>query len=298
MNAPVHINLGNIGDLAQPINKLIDVIAKGTGLAPLGTLLQAKADAKAKIIETKAQISVNSITDRAQVRAKYREELRQQNIEKVSMLAIQELPESVSSTPVEQDWVLQFFDCAQDVCDEEMQMLWSRILTGEVVSPGSYSKQTLQFLKTLEKIDAHKFSELCAFAFTDDDGWHYIAQDKLTQKEMRDKLGNGDIVGHFKSIGLIFPEAYMPRASSLDGTAFNYFGSKYKFEGSNKSKNNPTLIEPFFPFLALSRIGQQLAKVARPQAIGGYVQRLSEALTVELNVSLASKPSENIKSAL
>jgi hypothetical protein len=46
------INLGNVGQLAEPFSKLIDVVAKGTGIGPLGTILQAKADAISKGMAT------------------------------------------------------------------------------------------------------------------------------------------------------------------------------------------------------------------------------------------------------
>lgn len=287
----MHIDLGNVGDLAKPITKLIDVIAKGTGLAPLGTILQAKADAKAKVIETKANIAANSLTERAQMRVEYREKIRQQNIEIISKLATKELPNSVSSEPVEQDWILQYFDYAQDVCDEEIQSLWARILAGEVASPGSYTKRTLQFLKTIEKEDANKFSELCAFAFTDKNGWHYVGRDEQTSKEIREKLGDGDYVGHFKSIGLLLPEEYMFKASALTDMQFNYFNKNYVFKGPPKPQatNSLASIERFFPMLPFSQIGQQLAKIARPSLIEGYVDRLSESLKKELNAFLCEE---------
>ncbi len=288
MGSPIHIDLGNVGDLAKPLTKLIDAIVKGTGLAPLGTILQAKADRDAKIIEAKGNISVATLNERAQVRIEYREELRQKNIETISNLAAQELPDSVSSKPVEQDWILQYFDYAQDVCDEDIQSIWARILAGEVASPGTYTKRTLQFLKTIEKEDATKFSEFCAFAFTWNDGWHHIVQNEQTSEEIHKKLGagsTGDYISHFQSIGLILPNPYLPAASSLTGFTFNYFGKKYIFRGPPKPPENQPL-ELQIPLLAFSQIGQQLAKIARAQPISGYVERLSQNISETLKVFL------------
>ena len=150
MNNP----LNDLSKLSEPITKLIDVVSKGIGIVyrPIGTVRQAKADAKAMIIKTIAKAEALSIEQRAQQRVRYHDMLNQQNIEQIVSKAIQELPDKVSEKPVNQDWIIQFFNHAKDVCDEDMQTIWARILSGETSSPNSYAKRTLDFLKTMEKV--------------------------------------------------------------------------------------------------------------------------------------------------
>ena len=69
-----------------------------------------------------------------------------------------------------------------------MQKLWGRLLAGEVASPQSYSKRTLQFLKTLSKREAAAFERYCGFAVADSNGWHFIFDCELTHKEMAKRL--------------------------------------------------------------------------------------------------------------
>ena len=59
------------------------------------------------------------------------------------------------------DWTARFFDCVQDVSSEDMKTLWSRILTGEVESPGRTSLRTLDTLRNMTQQDAESFRKIC-----------------------------------------------------------------------------------------------------------------------------------------
>jgi Protein of unknown function (DUF2806) len=217
----IHIDLGN---LSEPVTKLIDVVAKGTGLTALGTVLQAKADAKAKVISTKSDIEAQALIERAQTRHEHREIKRQRNIENIVQLAVNELPALSSTTTVDEDWITQFFDIAQGVSDQQIQILWARILAGEVASPGSYAKRTLLFLKSFGKWEAEKFSGLCSLSFTVD-GWPCIAQNAQTETELSQNLGNG-AEAHFISIGLLLPLPNSLPISSLNNIELDYAPTK------------------------------------------------------------------------
>ncbi len=65
------------------------------------------------------------------------------------------------------DWVARFFGYAQDVTQEEMQTLWSKLLAGEVSKPGSYSLKTLEVLRNLSRSDAKHFQQLAHFFIAD-----------------------------------------------------------------------------------------------------------------------------------
>ncbi|HAS8313071.1 TPA: DUF2806 domain-containing protein [Vibrio vulnificus] len=117
--------INNIDKLSEPVTKLIEVTSAGIGKLyhPLGIVRQAKADAKAKIIIAKADAEIAELNKRANERVEHREMLRQNNIENVVSIAANEMPTEVSENPVDVDWTLQFFDAAQDVCDNDMQLL-------------------------------------------------------------------------------------------------------------------------------------------------------------------------------
>ncbi len=280
----IQVNLGNVGDFAKPMDKLIDVVAKCTGIGPIGTVLQAGADAAAEFIKTKSEISANNLRERAKIRVDYREELRQKNLEQISFKAAQELPTIVSSKPVSHDWALHFFDCAQDISDEDMQSIWSRILADEVSSPGRYTKRTLNFLKTIEKFEAVKFSELCSFAFTQD-RWNYISKDAYTEKVLREKIGKFDIFSHFKSIGLLLPDELV-----FNATEFHYFNKKYQVHGLIAPGTGVNLL--WIPILKFSYVANQLARVARPELVENYPKNLSEHYKEKIGAFFTEQPTE------
>lgn len=178
-------------ELTKPLTKLIEVTAKGIGTvyAPFGTVRQAKSNAKAKIINALADKEVRSIEQRCKSRVKHVELLRQENLEKIVIQAALEMPNTVSDEPVADDWIRHFFNYAQDVCDDDIQKLWSRILAGEVSSPGSYSKRTLVFLNSLEKSEAEAFTFLTSYIFRLNKGQGCLLHDKITFRYLAGMLG-------------------------------------------------------------------------------------------------------------
>ncbi|MCH8062466.1 MAG: DUF2806 domain-containing protein, partial [Chloroflexi bacterium] len=149
--------------LSEPFVKLIDSISGAVGVVyePKRIRRKAAADSDAAIILARGQAEVDEIQFRAVERLRKLVIRRQNNIESIIEMAFQELPESVSENPVAEDWVYDFFEQCHDVSNEQMQMLWSRILAGEVAQPGSFSLRTLSLVKTLAPHDAERFTTFC-----------------------------------------------------------------------------------------------------------------------------------------
>jgi hypothetical protein len=281
-------SLINLDKLSEPLTKLVEVTSAGIGTLykPFGTVRQAKADAKAKAIAVNADLDILDIKQRADLRIEHRETLRQENIEKVVSIAANEMSDKVSNEPVDLDWSLQFFDAAQDVCDEDMQSLWARILAGEVSDPGSYSKRTLQFLKTLDKFEAEKFVVFCSFALQFENHWYVIFEDKVTKEIMEEKLGENDLFSHFASIGLISARS-LGDCESWDKNSLSYFkivynvtSTKEEDTGRIKDLNNPIGHRVF------TQIGQQLYAMANATKIDDYPEMLSAYLNEKHNIIL------------
>ena len=71
---------------------------------------------------------------------------------------------------IDPDWMARFIDCAKDVSDTEMQLLWSKILSGELNKPNSISVMALETLRNMSKSDAETFHKLANFTVIDSDG--------------------------------------------------------------------------------------------------------------------------------
>jgi hypothetical protein len=154
-------------DLTKAATVLIEKISDAIGgyFKPFQIRRVAKAEAEAEIIRTEAQIECEELQRRALARFIAEEAKKQDNIESITRKAIPLLSDSSNPEKMEDDWITNFFDKCRIISDDEMQVLWSKVLAGEANSPGSFSKRTVNSLASLDKEDAQSFTSLCGFAW-------------------------------------------------------------------------------------------------------------------------------------
>ena len=174
------------------IEKLIDVVASGIGsiAGPMLAPWKARRESAAKLIEAEGTAKMLNIQAQAQAdarrllgsegnavegeielregirqRIEYQERKRQANIVMVVGQAAHQLAEAmVPAAEPNHDWTARFFREVQDVSSEEMQVLWTRVLAGEVREPGTTSIRTLGILKDIDEATAQLFSRFCSVA--------------------------------------------------------------------------------------------------------------------------------------
>lgn len=176
--------------------KLIEVVASGIGAiaAPWITRRNARADLDRARFEAQAKLDAKGILEGTKVfsedgklvdgtaikcnqasseeaeinnRISFQETKRQHNLHAITAKASENLDDEVDDKEVDPDWIARFFGYAQDVTQEEMQILWSKVLAGEVSKPGSYSLMTLEVLRKLSRADARAFQQLSPFLVAD-----------------------------------------------------------------------------------------------------------------------------------
>lgn len=59
------------------------------------------------------------------------------------------------------DWFIRYYEASGNISDKEMQILWAKILAGEIEKPSSYSLRTLDVLKNISKEEAERFVKIC-----------------------------------------------------------------------------------------------------------------------------------------
>lgn len=153
-------------DVATEVGKkLVTKISKGIGglYRPIGLVRMAKAEAKARVIQAKADVEVAEIEQRAMHRLAAEETRRQINFEAITVQALPYLKEEAEPEKMDDDWIASFFEKAKIVSNGDMQSIWARILAGEANAPGTYSKRTLTLLADFDKTDADLFSLFCRF---------------------------------------------------------------------------------------------------------------------------------------
>lgn len=163
----------------KSLEKLIEAISKGIGTIYRPRAIRKEADAKAYEIEiiSRAKNKANAEGKLLEVdnlstiedRLINRELKKQKNIDNVAEAAAEEFNdnEPISDEGVNEDWSTRFFNIVEDISDDDLHLLWGKILAGEVKKPKSYSLRTLEFLKNLSKDEAMNFmkvAELAIFA--------------------------------------------------------------------------------------------------------------------------------------
>lgn len=180
--------------LSQAIIKLIDTVACGVGklYEPIHIKRMGKAKAKELRVMSSAindnmqlpsryengDVAIdatdsNELAKRAQNRFLFQEMQKQQNIESVIVNAYNNLENetSVDGVAVDRDWILRFFDSVANVSNEQMQIIWGKILSGEVKQSGSFSLRTLECVKNLSQKEAKCFQKVLPFMINITSGW-------------------------------------------------------------------------------------------------------------------------------
>lgn len=113
-------------------------------------------------------LDIAKLQERANSRAAYQNALHQLNIDGVVAGAAAALAQepTITTEPLDQDWINRFFESAKLVSTEEMQVLWGNILAGEVKQPGSYSLRTLEVLRNLTQREAQLFKTAASFTIS------------------------------------------------------------------------------------------------------------------------------------
>jgi hypothetical protein len=149
-------------------------------LEGVGAEKRAEAQARVKIISTgadqiAAQMQVDPEYARAAVKKYGQRIIREQvNLDKVSVAAARELQgsnvdaekadEAAEIPPISDDWLNTFEKEASQKSTEEMQLLFGKILAGEILRPSSFSLKTVKLMGELDSRAANLFQRLASLA--------------------------------------------------------------------------------------------------------------------------------------
>lgn len=239
--------------------------AIGWYVEPKQIVRKAHAEATANLIKAETDQEVKALEQRTAARVLHEETKYQQNIESIVIKALPGINDDAKPGEVDDDWLTNFFDKCRKVSNEEMQMLWSQILAGEVNNPGIFSPRTLQALSTFTKYDAETFKKYCSYI------WHL---DKLSPAILYPKgvaktdfagPGSGPDLYHLVDIGVFLYQESKPITYSGKGLVLSY-NEKY-FSVLQKDDNGGVSdIIKLFPFgyVKLTQIGGELSSITKP----------------------------------
>jgi hypothetical protein len=196
---------------------------------------------------------------------------KQSNIESITSKSFPLLDAESKPEEIEDDWITNFFDKCRLISDDEMQIIWSKILAGESNSPGKFSKRTIEFLSSMDKYDAELFSKLCSFNFDIDELTPLIYD--FNNKIYDDNGINFSMLSHLESIGLIrFDHFSGYQIIGLEQKCcFKYFKENIWVEFPKPDNNGLNSGEVIF-----TQVGIQLAKVCESTPIDRYRNYIKE----------------------
>lgn len=262
-------SLVNIGELSRPATVLIEKIAQGVGglFQPWQIRRVAEAEADAAEIRAESEIQIDELKHRALQRFVEEETKKQINMENITRKALPLLEENAHPENIENDWIMNFFDKCRLISDDEIQILWSKILAGEANNPGTYSRRTINFLGSLDRADALLFKNLCRFC------WSAPGPVPLVYNIEDDIYKNNGIyflgLQHLDEIGLLsFNQIAGYKHERIPhNTHYLYYGIDVEIEFKKEDDN-----EMGIGHVYLSRIGRELTRICDSEPIPEFFE--------------------------
>ncbi|MCR9421737.1 DUF2806 domain-containing protein [Vibrio sp. RM-69-4] len=199
--ALINIELGKFGDAVNTLTtKVCDAV--GVLYRPRAIVKEAEALAKVREIELQSELRSADIKARTLARVELQEQRKQANYESILAQTIERLPENAKPENLDEDWLAYFFERCATVSDKDMQFLWASLLSAEAEKSGTFSKRTIEFISTVSKNEALKFTELCQLIVNIHDDEYVIVDDLNASNIHSTSLQYADLV-NMESIGLI-----------------------------------------------------------------------------------------------
>lgn len=270
--------------LSEPINKLIDSVSGAIGKAYQPRHIRKMAEAKAYEIKMiSEQLRENSdvpiiydakgiamdttnfedLAKRASSRLAYQEIKKQENIDSVVDNAYSELEgkELESEENVDNDWMIRFINSVEDISNEKMQIIWGKILAGEIINPNSVSLRTLDILRNLSKNEAKLFEKICNYIINE----HYIYNDDDILKKY--EIIYADML-NLADYGLINSSMLLSNNININENEVMLFKND---EYIVMAKSNTENIEISLPIFLLSEAGKELSKIVNKKVNSNYI---------------------------
>lgn len=113
---------------------------------------------------------IDSLIDSGKMTYKDLSECR--NVMQIAEYADQHLKKDPTIAPdteriYEYDWFIRFYEYAGKISNSDMQLLWGKLLAGELNNPGTVSYSLLHALYMMRREDAQIFENICRFVLCD-----------------------------------------------------------------------------------------------------------------------------------
>lgn len=182
------LEVKDILGLAEPATKLVEIVSSAIGTLYEPKKIRKKADAEAYKLKTltntaketnfngeieflDGKILINSSDiPHSEIKTLVINEVKRlfdenENIKKIADYAFVELENDTSNITEEldEDWKHNFFDKGKKIYTKDLQLIFGKILAGEIRTPGTYSKRLLGILSNLSQEEAVIFNKVAKY---------------------------------------------------------------------------------------------------------------------------------------
>lgn len=259
------IDFGNIGEpAAGVVNNFIDKISSAMGWAVTPKNIKPSIiEANKSIIEEIANREDINPIERAAIVNNYRKIVREyKNQIDIVQIAISHLEKHAKPEEIKDDWILYFFDKIKHITEEEMKIIWGKILASEFNCPNTYTKRLLHTLSIMDSNMALTFQKIRSSCFYRDP---YLFT--FIYRSNKNNINNNTI---YSNIGLTFRDLRELDCLGLIEYRYpNFFAIKnngkiiYYGDKIIKLTSQKRLIE--IGNVSLTETGKQLCRITEPQ---------------------------------
>ena len=176
----VDVNIGN----EVSANRILDKITGATGI--IFGAYKEKQRAKSNFLaEINNRMDLSNI-DKLAITSNYKKILREyENQNDIVNKALELLNKPVNEyriDSIDNTWIMNFMDYIKNICDEELKIIWSKVLAGELEKPGKYSLRTLEEVKKISKKDAELFSKLAGFIMKSESTYFILNDNEILEE--------------------------------------------------------------------------------------------------------------------
>lgn len=130
------------------------------------------------------------------------------------------------------DWIMRFFDAVGNISNEDLQLLWGKVLANEIEKPKSCSLRTLDMIRNMSSEEARTFSVLCRYVMLSGNTYYLDSAGFFCEED-----GHQDCRNYIKHKGLSYEEHIIPLleagALSQDHDLAMYMNKNIKLEIHN-----------------------------------------------------------------
>ena len=188
------------------------------------------------------------------------------------------------------DWFLRFFEAAGNISSGDMQVLWAKVLSGEVANPGRFSFRSIETLRNLSKQEATLFADTVPFLLTIDSVDRPFIIEQFSNRPLATSITTGHMMGRFHALqdsGLFTESRY--HQEDVEDVPLTIENGEYQINISRKTN----VVEPesiIFGRLELTSSASEILQILERKPDNDYfisiAKEFKESLATDYDVRL------------